>query len=279
MAIERHWEYQAPIAFTADGGADGLVTVSSVECLKVKQNIVVSAVGLPDLALEVKRVISFTQLIVGPKQSKLGLKAREDISAYTVALSASIRAEEQSKTRLDPRDIIQSVYEHEPTIAIRTMEVDKIGHPYTVSNPFPTLISDGQDIVSVNADGSINVKILEGAAGTPIVHKESSTITNITETTVATFTATVDNSNIFKLSGEAHTYGIWRIYKNVINTANLEDVIRTSPTVRTALLKLEQPVLLSNTDQIIVTFEAERYRSSLLGVSSNTFVRLEGFIL
>ena len=128
MAIEKFWERQGPVAFSANGGEDGLVTLSSVICFKVKQSVSIKAIGLPTLQLEVKRVISATQLYVGPRQSvpqkNRSLKTRSDLSAYTTALSASIQAVEQSKAKVPPNDIIQAVYEHEPTIAIRTMMVD-----------------------------------------------------------------------------------------------------------------------------------------------------------
>lgn len=142
MAIEKRWEQQGPIAFTADGTDAGLVTVSSVQHLKVKQKVVISATGEPDLALEVKRVLSLSQLIVGPKQDDKNrkinnLNLRQDISTYTVLKNATIRAEEQSKVTIPEKDIIQAVYEFEPTVAIRTVGVDKLGNPWDPQNPVP----------------------------------------------------------------------------------------------------------------------------------------------
>jgi hypothetical protein len=144
MAIERFWERQGPVAFTADGGQDGLVTVSDVICFKVKQKVVISSATQPDLQLEVKRVHGPTTLTVGPirdkthpAKSKHNLHSKEDISAYTVLDGAQIRAAEQPKSVPTPEDIVKATYEQEPTLAWRAMLVDKIGKAISDSNPLP----------------------------------------------------------------------------------------------------------------------------------------------
>lgn len=149
MAIERSWEAQGPYLFTSNGGSDGTITVVSVENLKVKQDVTIEATGQPTLSLEIKKIISYTQLKVGPRNSKPGnnssynLKTYTDLSSYTVANVATIRAAAQSKPRIKVDDIWQAVFEREPTIALRNFLVDTIGNPYTVSNPFPVRLSDG----------------------------------------------------------------------------------------------------------------------------------------
>ena len=157
MAIERSWERQGPVAFTANGGQDGLVTVSSVECFKVKQRVSIYSTTQPSIILEIKRVLSYTQLEVGPirdtthpAKPQHNIKSRADISAYTVADSAFIVAQEQSKTKIPDRDIIQAVYEHEPTTAIRTTLVDKIGNFYNKTNRIPVDISGGNFAVNIS---------------------------------------------------------------------------------------------------------------------------------
>lgn len=139
MAIERIWTSKGPILFNSDGGADGSVIIADVCGFKVKQQVVISAVSLPDLTLEIKRVVSATKLIVGPKVTTGKLIARADLSLYTLANLATIRAEEQPKVRVPPNDVIQAVYEQEPTIAMRTIGVDCIGEPWGQDNPLPVL--------------------------------------------------------------------------------------------------------------------------------------------
>jgi hypothetical protein len=137
MAIERLWTSLGPIAFAANGGADGSITIADSCGFKVKQMVVISAVSLPDLVLEVKRVVSPTKLIVGPKVTTGKMIARQNLSAYTVALLANIRAEEQPKVRIPPADVIQAAYEQEPTLAIRTLGVDCYGDAWGKDNPMP----------------------------------------------------------------------------------------------------------------------------------------------
>lgn len=177
MAFERAWQSIGPVAFTATGGADGTVTISSVEGFKVKQSIVISATSLPDLKLEVKRVISSTKLIVGPVVTTGKMTARQDISAYSMANLATIRAEEQKKAVLPATDIIQAVYEQEPTVAIRTLGVDYTGRPYTNDNPLPVNASVSIGDVSIGTDGydltdpdSMNITGSEDGTKTGIKH-------------------------------------------------------------------------------------------------------------
>lgn len=140
MAIEQSWSTVAPQAFTSDGTDLGVVTIGNTAGFKVKQQIIVSMPGLPDLTLQCKRVSSPTQLIVGPIPTKQGqslLSVRTDISAYTVLGGAFIYAEEQPKVVVKPDDIEKAVYEQEPTVGLRSVLVDQYGSFYTEVNPLP----------------------------------------------------------------------------------------------------------------------------------------------
>jgi hypothetical protein len=146
MAIERLWQRIEPVNFTADGGENGTVTVDSVGCFKVKQKVVISAVGLPDLVLQVKKIPSYTTILVGPFNKKnnpndrdQSLKTRTNISAYTVALVSNIRAAEQKRYHIDPKFIMEWAYEREPAVALRNLLVDKVGFPISANNPLPTI--------------------------------------------------------------------------------------------------------------------------------------------
>lgn len=162
MAIEKSWERQGPVLFAADGEANGLITLDSVILFKVKQRVVVSAIGEPTLTLQVKRVISFTQLFVGPLKtnepgsSENNLKARTNLTAYTVAKSSSIVASEQPKVPIPPKDINQAVYEHEPTTAIRSFLVDRIGNGYSTNNRFP--VDFGGQTINVDIEDRPNAE-------------------------------------------------------------------------------------------------------------------------
>lgn len=312
MAIERKWVSVGPVLLTQNGSSDGVLTLTSTAGFKVKQQVILSSNTQPQLKLEVKRVISRTQLIVGERLDTGSLTNKADVSSYLVADLANLYAVEQPKSKLKPDDIWQAIYDQEPAVALRNVLVDQFGDYYTVDNPMPVQLSngsinigtvnaelevqlshqddvpdvgdvadsvrigDGTDELEINDDGSINVKDA-GLSGNPIIHKEYGTISDTTETTVATVAITNNNSKIAKFVGNANTLGLWKLYKNSISNANTILAYRTSEQHRTAALKFEQPDLLSSGDTVIVTFKADRFRTEFLGASSETFVRLEGF--
>lgn len=125
MAFERKWPAVAPQLFTADGTTLGVATVANTRGFKVKAKAVISATGLPDLQIEIKRVLSANQVIVGPIGKPI--TAPSDISAYTVALGAFIYAEEQEKNSIPENDRDEATYDQEPTVAQRVVVVDQLG--------------------------------------------------------------------------------------------------------------------------------------------------------
>lgn len=172
-AIEKLWPYVAPQLFTADGTAQGVVTVANSTGFKVKQQVVISATGLPDLTVKIMRFITPTSFYVGPTNPTAGqgLTGRTDISAYTVASGAFVYAQEQPKVTIRPDDIWQAVYRQEPGTTLGVEIDDEWGNPINADNPLPVsfdgTISIGQveikgspsgDLLNVNADGSIDVR-------------------------------------------------------------------------------------------------------------------------
>ncbi len=310
MAYERKWLLTGVRPLLSDGGEDGSVTIESTSGFKVKQIVKITAIGVSPVVLQVKRVLSPTKMLVGPKDS--GIQSRYDLSEFTVAKSSTISATEQDKKVPTDKEIHSWVYEQEPTVAYRTIGVDEWGRFYTTENPFPVQLSDGsvnigtvnaelevqlshkdnypdagdvadsvqigdgEDILGINPDGSINIVIGE-LPGTPIIYKEAGSFTNTTETKVAEYISNDDENRIKRLHGMAMTFGVWRVYKNTIDADDLLAVTQTSPTVRNADLLFSASELVANGDKVIITFQAERYRSNLLGSSSDTFVRLEGY--
>src|ERR1035437_2719953 len=171
--FEKSWRPVPPRPFTADGSAFGLIQVADTKGFKVKAHLVLSASTLPNLTVQCKRVLSKTQMIVGPLGKSINDKI--DISAYTVALGAFVYQDGQPRVTISPQDIIQAVYEQEPGCSIRTNLVDEYGNEYDLDNPLPisfggsisigdVKITDTEgDVLNVNADGSINVKLEAGS--------------------------------------------------------------------------------------------------------------------
>lgn len=178
-AIEKQWPAVAPQLFTADGTAQGVVTVANSTGFKVKQQIVIVATGLPNLTVKIMRFISPTQFYVGPTNPTAGqgLTGRTNISAYTVLLGAYVYAETQPKVTIRPDDIIQAVYRQEPGTTIGVELDDEWGNPYNAENPIPVtfdgtievgeveVIGSNGNILEPNPDGSINVVVESGSGG------------------------------------------------------------------------------------------------------------------
>ena len=165
MALEKSWAAVPPRSLTSNGTQYGVVNVSSTAGFKVKQRVVLHANTLPDLTVQVKRVNSRTQLIVGPietVQGKQQLTARTDISAYTVALGAYIYAEEQPKNVLKPEDIIQAVYRQEPGTTIGVEINDEFG------NPIASVVDEeGRNRLAVDAEVTVTGISVDLDAMTP----------------------------------------------------------------------------------------------------------------
>lgn len=132
MAIEQKWPAVPPQLFTGNGTQYGVIKIVNASGFKVKQKVVISAVGQPQLQVQVKRVIGPDTVIVGPfptTQQNNTMTARTDLTLYTVAASASIYAEEQEKSKLKPDDILQAIYRQEPGTTIGVEIDDEFGRP------------------------------------------------------------------------------------------------------------------------------------------------------
>jgi hypothetical protein len=225
MAVERRLKAVGPIAFTLDGGANGLVTVSDTKGFRVKAQVVLEGISLPNVTLEIKRVISKTQFFVGIKGD---IKQRENISLYTLAASSTVLQPEQDRPGIPLEQHERAVYEEEPVLAKRVILVDGYGEFYDTDNPLKVQLSDGNinigtvnaeievqlshkdnnpdigdiadsvqvgdgvDVLQINSDGSINVNIVQSSDGTENVLNIYDEITGIasgSETVIVSFTA------------------------------------------------------------------------------------------
>lgn len=140
MAFEKRWAAIPPTSFTADGGTKaagtaGLVTVASTIPYHEKQEVVINASGQPSVTgIEVKAVISSTQMYVGPKGN---IGARSDLTNYTVANAALIFANMQDRPSIPLNDVNRAIFEEAPASAARAILVDDIGDKYNEDNPLP----------------------------------------------------------------------------------------------------------------------------------------------
>jgi hypothetical protein len=145
MAVEKKWLAVTATPLTANGTSLGIVTIADTAGFKVKGTAFLAANTLPVIQVQVQRVISPTQMIVGPIGSTPAPNNFTDVSAYTVALNATIGFPEQDKNNIPDKDHYIAVYEGDPTVADRVIPVDQYGQKYTRANTFPVnIIPDTQ---------------------------------------------------------------------------------------------------------------------------------------
>lgn len=229
MAFERAWSAVSPQSFTADGTRFGLVTVADSCKFRVKQSVYLKNTAGALLAVQVKKVISPTQLIVGTiNNAQIGQWPPLDISSWTVASGAAIGAEEQQKNKIQDGDHYLAVYEGDPVVADRVIPVDCNGNFYGPENPVPVSIdggtitigtvrttacdndpspgdihssiriSDCANDLKINPDGSINV-VVENPTPTSgqnifITYDESGPVPSGSPTTILTYTVPVGDT-------------------------------------------------------------------------------------
>jgi len=224
---EKRLREVAPVSFTANGTALGVATLTTTCDFKVKQRVTISATGEQSLVYEVKRVISLTELIVGPV--KTPIQTYSDISQFTLAKAPSISAQEQIRPNIPEQEIERLTYEEEPTIARRSVLVDKVGQKIDMENPLPVQLSngsieigtvnaelevqlshqdnvpdagdvadsvqvgDGTEILAINPDGSINVNVsLNPSSGVYLnIFDTASSVASAASAVITTYTVPV----------------------------------------------------------------------------------------
>lgn len=140
IAYQNQWPAVPATALTANGGADGLVSIANTDGFYVLQQakLVNSAGNLPVQILE---IISPTQMYVGliGQMDKRYRASGANVSAYTTATSSTIEAAQQNKRLPSPNALLQAVLEAEPVSALREVQVDARGQPLFAKGPLVAL--------------------------------------------------------------------------------------------------------------------------------------------
>lgn len=230
MAFERQWPAVAPQLLTANGGSLGQIQVDSTLGFKVGAQAFLKALTLPDFQVKVIRVISPTMLLVGVPTAPVGKRQYANVSAYTIALGASIAAPEQDKVEVPMIDTIRATYDGEPTSAWRTVFVDPNGDYYGSGNPLPiafdgtisvgnvTIQDDDGDELEINPDGSINVNIVNAVTGNVVknTYGEANAVPPGVETTIVQYMVPliVTSGILQRISVSGTNVGRYKVYVN-----------------------------------------------------------------
>jgi len=127
--------------FTANGTTTGLITVTSTLSYKVGMVIACHSNTQSSRRLKIKRIISETQFYVGEENTNISTYT--DMSTFLLADAAIVQFGEDKRPVIDILEIQRQVYEEEPTIALRTHAVDKLGRSFDVSNPLRVMNGEG----------------------------------------------------------------------------------------------------------------------------------------
>jgi len=228
---ERNWLAVAPVAFTANGTTLGVVTVSDTIGFFTKQVVFITTNTSLSIRLQIKRVLSPTQIIVGPVDNKISISNYTDISAYTTALLSAIGAQEQPDNDVPEADHYSAIYASDPIVADRVIPVDPYGQYYTDNNPLPVAFegtvsigsveikgSPSGDLLNVNADGSINVNVVETPVTGHTVKNIYNEITNVAsgvKTTIVSYTVPFGKTGILeRITTSGDNVGRYDVYLN-----------------------------------------------------------------
>lgn len=127
MALERKWSAVPATPFTANGTSIGIITISDTAGFYTKSKVQVTSNSLQPAQFQVQQVLSPTQLVLGPVGSKVGREHHVDMSPYLMSDGAAISAPEQDKSNIPDKDHYVAVYESDPVVADRVIQVDKHG--------------------------------------------------------------------------------------------------------------------------------------------------------
>lgn len=261
-----------PVAFTSDGTSTGKLTIADTSIFMVGQIVILKATGQPNVEYKINRIhpTDHVTMYLGPL--KKHISKRVDISAYTTAASATIEANEQNRPSVPEQEIERHTYEEEPTVARRTILVDKWGCRIDENNPLPTTavleVGDLEIPVEIDAKDGDNIAI--SAHPNQIFSEATDTLTTAAFKEIFTYTSTDADTKIVAITGTVNTPTVFRVLVN--GTAVKERM--SSPGDRNAdFIFHEHRSLPVGT---IITVEAKPFRN--ICPPYDTFVSLEGYI-
>lgn len=165
MAVEKKFLAVPAQLLTVDGDQYGKFEVADATLYKVKQCLMLNSNTQPPIMVQINRILSDTEIEVGPVKGQIS--AREDVSAYTVADGAFIVANEQPRPTIDMADVISAVFSEEPTVALRTILVDKLGNPYTAEGGLPLSFPPESKLTCPDGTEILNTRIMNDAFTKP----------------------------------------------------------------------------------------------------------------
>ncbi len=272
MANERNWAQVSIANITADGDANGFISVADTFGFYVKQQVCLKTTSIPLTQFEVKEVLSKTVLRLGASKTKITDFA--NLSAFTVAAGSQILAFRQEMPLIDQKDITNALYAREPIVANRMIQVDKYGNFVDFSSSGAGLTNDElrASPVPVSVEGATfeitgGLRVaLDGFTATPdsvlLVGSSDGTPTGTKYGVVVTPAGAVTVDGIVAISSiplasDAATYTEQSAQTGILNSINL---------------KLDGPL---NTRDLTFLSDKVDVSNSVVGLDAATLAALE----
>lgn len=212
MALEKRWTLVPPRPLVSNGSVDGGISVATSIGFFVKQLVILSSGTQPAIQFQVKRVVGNVVYVGDPNKD---IFQRSDVSAYLVSSAAAISALEQLRATIPPDDATRAVFQEEPVVALRTIQIDSYGVPFgSPENPIAVDLQGGSielgdvgikdsdgDELQVNPDGSLNVNVVSGtlSAKVKFAYNEVTSVAMGVPTTIVTYVAAVGKITYLQL--------------------------------------------------------------------------------
>lgn len=170
MANQRFWAAIPSLSFISNGGTEGQVSILSTHNVKVKMLAYIKSDTQPQKQYEVKAVLNSTDLVLGPKGGAMrGKDSTVDVSAYLTLDNSVFNVDIQERPNIILNEIDRAVYEEEPTMAIRTIDVDPFGKIRSDDNPIPTKNISTWDTADISRDSEDDITKVEFSKNSSIV--------------------------------------------------------------------------------------------------------------
>jgi hypothetical protein len=166
---EKKWDAVPNQSILANGGTEGQIVVPDSTLFRVKQKVFLKSDAQQSRNLVINGISKTGVLRLG----KLGgaITDSEDLSDFLTADNAIIWAERQDRSTITPNDYERAVYDEEPVMAKRVTQVDPMGNKYSVTNPMPVRLSDGDiNIGTVNGELEVQLSSKDGDPDVGDVH-------------------------------------------------------------------------------------------------------------
>lgn len=155
MAIEKKWTAVPAQTITSNGGSEGQLQVSDATVFFVKQTVTIFSDDLSPIDFQVKRVVDLHNMIVGPTSENIN--STSNMAAYLLSDNPMIYAAEQFRPKIPITDIQRAVYQEEPAVALRVIQVDVTGEPVNAGGSGGGLAPDEFDHVHEVYDSDDNI--------------------------------------------------------------------------------------------------------------------------